>query len=202
MITYNESLEVHTLNLQAEKTCPGKTEFCKTACYAKKGAAFYSITILKLENNLIESFKQSFVFNMIKEIKEKKIKILRIHSSGDFYSKEYFKKWIDIIKSCPECMFFGYTRMWRVKGFNQLIARANQLKNCKLYRSTDPSTSESMPVGNLPIAYILDDKCGQYNNNMPEPNCQKQLNSKHSCLTCQYCYTKNKKYNKITFLRH
>ena len=40
----------------------------------------------------------------------KSVKILRIHSSGDFYSKQYFDAWVKVAKSRPDIQFFAYTK--------------------------------------------------------------------------------------------
>ena len=37
-----------------------------------------------------------FVDDMIAEIKKKKVDILRVHDSGDYYSREYIDKWMEI----------------------------------------------------------------------------------------------------------
>jgi hypothetical protein len=37
----------------------------------------------------------------------------RIHVSGDFFSVEYVKKWIEIVTARPDVTFYAYTRSWR-----------------------------------------------------------------------------------------
>lgn len=39
------------------------------------------------------------------------IKVIRIHSSGDFFSVEYFQAWVLIAINNPEIVFFAYTKM-------------------------------------------------------------------------------------------
>lgn len=40
-----------------------------------------------------------------------KIKVIRIHSSGDFFSKVYFQAWVLVAINNPEIVFFAYTKM-------------------------------------------------------------------------------------------
>ena len=46
---------------------------------------------------------------MIKDIKEKKAEFVRVHDSGDYYSKEYLLKWFEIAKKMPDIKFYSYT---------------------------------------------------------------------------------------------
>jgi len=40
-----------------------------------------------------------------------KVKVVRIHASGDFFSKAYFMAWVEVAKMNPDIIFFGYTKM-------------------------------------------------------------------------------------------
>ena len=48
---------------------------------------------------------------MTAEIRQKKAEYVRIHDSGDFYSRKYLYKWIEIMKQNPEIRFYAYTNM-------------------------------------------------------------------------------------------
>ena len=37
-------------------------------------------------------------------------KAVRIHDSGDFYSRDYFSAWVDIAKVTPHVLFYAYTK--------------------------------------------------------------------------------------------
>jgi len=45
------------------------------------------------------------------EIRKKKPDYVRVHDSGDYYSRAYLKKWIDIANSNPNVRFYSYTNM-------------------------------------------------------------------------------------------
>ncbi len=37
-------------------------------------------------------------------------KAVRVHDSGDFFSKQYLKAWLDIAKRTPDILFYAYTK--------------------------------------------------------------------------------------------
>ena len=70
--------------------------------------------------------------NEIKTLYKKgKIKAVRIHSAGDFYSQKYIRCWISVIKRNPGIKFFAYTK--NINKFNFLALKS--LKNMALVDS-------------------------------------------------------------------
>jgi len=49
--------------------------------------------------------------NMILSELPKGVKIVRIHASGDYFSKRYFLAWVKVAQSRPDVKFFGYTKI-------------------------------------------------------------------------------------------
>jgi hypothetical protein len=95
--------------------CPG--------CYAKKSFRMFPKVRVCLNNNYLASLKGDFTDTMItlinQAISKYGINAFRIHTSGDFYSFDYVKKWERIIKAFPEIKFYGYTKTkFQVKGMN------------------------------------------------------------------------------------
>ena len=102
---------IYAFDLPAVVSCPDSSE-CFKDCYANKGSFIW------------KSAKQSNTFNfaialndieylqkeLIKEIEKKKIKFIRIHSSGDLYSKEYFLMWCNIAKHFKDLKIFTYSK--------------------------------------------------------------------------------------------
>lgn len=86
-------------------------KFGKFTCYAAKIEAMYKESYKAHKSNTIQSKRDDFVPNAIKEIKKRKFQIVRIHSAGDFYDLEYTTKWIEIAKALPHVQFFGYTKV-------------------------------------------------------------------------------------------
>jgi hypothetical protein len=91
-------------------TCPMADE-CVKFCYAKKGAYIWSNVQPAFENRYQLSKTNYFVGAMNYEIKRKKPDYVRVHDSGDYYSKAYLQKWIQVAIHNPEVKFYSYTNM-------------------------------------------------------------------------------------------
>lgn len=99
-------------SMQGELICI-KARYCIKDCYAKQGTYQFLVVRTKHEANYQASKLDDFHLVMIKEIKSKrKCKIVRIHDSGDFYSREYAHKWLAIIEACPDVLFYAYSKNW------------------------------------------------------------------------------------------
>ena len=91
-------------------TCPMADE-CVKFCYAKKGAYIWSNVQPAFENRYKLSKTNYFIGAMNDEIKRKKPDYVRVHDSGDYYSKAYLQKWIKIAIHNPDVKFYSYTNM-------------------------------------------------------------------------------------------
>ena len=91
-------------------TCP-MADGCVKFCYAKKGAYIWSNVQPAFEKRYELSKTDKFVDAMYNEIVKKKPDYVRVHDSGDYYSKAYLQKWIDIALLFPEVKFYSYTNM-------------------------------------------------------------------------------------------
>ena len=91
-------------------TCPMAAE-CVKFCYASKGAYSWSNVKPAFEKRYQLTKTDQFIGLMNKEIKNKKADYVRVHDSGDYYSKEYLKKWFQIAKDNPGVRFYSYTNM-------------------------------------------------------------------------------------------
>lgn len=152
-------------NLPALATCPFACNGCKESCYARKaekrfpeGALvsryknyflslrddFVDIMVKKLRS-LIES-KRSRVHNMLLR-KGGKV-IMRVHESGDFYSREYLMKWLEIARQVPEIQFVVYTKSFAFfDGIEELPENFRSGLNCSVW--------EDMPIDQKADAYAL-----------------------------------------------
>lgn len=106
---------VFNFGITAYKTSKGKivcpfAKDCIKYCYAKKGAYTWSNVAPAFEKRYNITKTIAFVPLMIKEIKRKRVDFLRIHDSGDFYSKEYLNKWLTIAETLPDVKFYAYTK--------------------------------------------------------------------------------------------
>lgn len=101
-----------------EATCPNAGA-CAAGCYARQGAYNWP-TVKAAYEARYQATKNaaSFYLAMVDEIKrvlkstdrDGKRLVIRIHDSGDFYSREYFNTWIGIIQTFPRVTFYAYTK--------------------------------------------------------------------------------------------
>lgn len=103
-------------------TCPMALE-CVKFCYAKKGAYIWSNVKPAFEKRYELTKTTNFEGAMIAEINKKKVDFVRIHDSGDFYSKKYLDKWLYIAAVMPHVKFYAYTNM--VEMFKNIILPDN-----------------------------------------------------------------------------
>jgi hypothetical protein len=91
-------------------TCPMADE-CVKFCYAKKGAYIWSNVKPAFERRYQLSKTDDFVEAMNAEIRKKKPDYVRVHDSGDYYSRAYLHKWIAVANDNPDVRFYSYTNM-------------------------------------------------------------------------------------------
>jgi hypothetical protein len=92
------------------ETCPMADE-CVKFCYAKKGAYVWSNVKPAFEKRYQLSKTVEFIDAMNAEIKKKRPDYVRVHDSGDYYSRSYLAKWITIANQNPYVRFYSYTNM-------------------------------------------------------------------------------------------
>jgi hypothetical protein len=115
-----DEVEFLTFSLRSKITCPYSTAECRKRCFAQKNETFKGVRDSR-DRNFAETKKETFVKDMIdilefqlqrKKMKGKKI-FVRIHTSGDFYNVEYFRKWVEItdyFKGNDRILFQAYTK--------------------------------------------------------------------------------------------
>ena len=101
------------------------------------------------------SKRKDFVEKVLAELKRFQPRFFRWHSGGDFYSEEYVKKVIEIVKNTPDTLFRTTTRRRDLaKPLSQLAALPNMIVRESL--DTDfPKPTMGLPVAaisSLPIA--------------------------------------------------
>jgi len=119
--------EVCCFDLPAGWTCPAAA-ICKTrvsrvtgkmeklgrvVCYAAK-AECYAPSVRRLRWHNFDILKKMALTEMIEIILEsmpKNIKIVRLHSSGDFFNTVYFDAWRSVAVRRPDVIFFGYSKI-------------------------------------------------------------------------------------------
>lgn len=125
-----KSSRVTSFDLPAGYTCPcadsckslsdkesGKItdgENCKFRCYAASMEARYTATRRAHWRNYdaLRNLKTSEeMAKLIISSLASDVQIVRIHASGDFFSRKYFLAWVKVAQSLPHVKFFGYTKI-------------------------------------------------------------------------------------------
>lgn len=135
LFTQNEKLKKSSTNshvffafgIPAIKTCPFADK-CKAGCYATQGCYQFFSTKNAQENRLELTKNEELFINtvnadLIKLRKKGKKVVLRIHDSGDFYSKDYLATWLKIIDQNTDVVFYAYSKS--VKFFIGVKKRKN-----------------------------------------------------------------------------
>jgi hypothetical protein len=102
-------IKVYNFGIPAQSTCLWADK-CKKYCYASKGAYIWSNVKPAFERRLEATKRDDFPQVMIAEITKKKADVIRIHDSGDFYSREYLHKWFKVMESLPQVKFYAYSK--------------------------------------------------------------------------------------------
>lgn len=143
---------IASFSIPSKVRCLGKTLWCEKHCYAYKLEVRFPNVLSSYKRNFEATKDMFFVDNMEIAIKKlpKKIKIIRIHVSGDFYSQDYIYDWTNIIANHPDYQFYTYTKAWRITELLPALELMKSLPNLTMFASTDIDTvanGEKVPQG-------------------------------------------------------
>jgi hypothetical protein len=79
----------------------------------------------------------SFVKQMTAHIVTNRLKTLRIHDSGDFFSPTYVRAWEETIKANPTVSFWAYTRSFNLPEITTSLVSLAKLENVAIWLSAD-----------------------------------------------------------------
>lgn len=189
---------VYTWNIPYVKTCPGASELCRQVCYN----AAYPRNKNSDENLLAYRYERKKLMSCLNKVLARHTNqervIVRLHSEGDFFSKEYIRFWGEIIKANPKVHFWTYTRSWRVEELREELEYLDNLDNINLYFSWDETMSErtehkkAILTGNIEAYIKTVDK--------EKVVCPEQLCLVNGCVNCGICLFN--KSSDVVFLIH
>lgn len=93
-------------------TCIG-AGICRKFCYAKKMEKLPNVRNSR-QWKLEQTKTEDFIDRVVQEIRDRRIEIVRIHESGDFYSQEYLEKWFEIARRLPETQLYAFTKAFEL----------------------------------------------------------------------------------------
>lgn len=105
-----QTVIIDGVTMTVKGTCPLKCP----GCYATTGNyRFKDVKASNARKTILIRLHLDFVQRaIIAQIKANKIRICRIHASGDFdpETPAYITMWQNVIRACPECKFWSYTK--------------------------------------------------------------------------------------------
>lgn len=107
---------------QTIKTCPAAGK-CAAICYARSGSYTWANVKAAHVRNLAyviedpDGWQQA----MTKELAYKRFvgKSVRVHDAGDYFSDDYTRRWLEIMRATPGTFFYSYTK--EVDRFRRLV---------------------------------------------------------------------------------
>lgn len=184
-------------NIPAVITCPGRTAMCEHSCYALKAERNYP-EVLPARNYNLEFTKSplfiGFMVKMIHEIckrpnyrKAEKV-VFRIHESGDFYSEEYFIKWLAIANNCRDIknlQFATYTKSFDI--LDNVFTAGNSIPENMTIRASvwaDTPDKDLLVIAKYKLPIYTAYEKGSFPANFAKCRCQ-------DCGSCKMCINKN-----------
>ena len=190
-------------NLPPVITCPGLSNWCKQNCY-NADDRYEIFPINKWCENLWwvindhTSLKRR-ISSQLDESTEMRTAV-RIHSSGDFFSKEYIAFWKEIISQNPNVHFWAYTRSWVVEELIKDIEELSTLDNMNLILSWDETMPQPINHITKSIVYNSNDEIIIAKKRNDGVICPEQYNRVTCCADCGICI--NKSFGNIYFILH
>ena len=120
---------------------------CKHACngcYALKSERIYkntrimrayhlAIVLMAIDHKRKMSYLQKYLQNEIDEhVKNFKLPVIRVHSSGDFFNKKYLQLWLQIAMNNKSCNFYTYSKILtnsEIDIINKIMTNFNIVKS-------------------------------------------------------------------------
>ena len=149
-----ERIRYAQCNTSAIVCCPFASEGCKAVCYATKGNHLYPSVndsrVRSTEETKRPDFAEAMTYTIRTEMESKRYKgntmEIRIHESGDFYSLQYLKKWVQIWKNLENTLSVRYCLYTKSFPFFLMLSDAES-----------DVINRQLESGKLAISFSIDD---------------------------------------------
>ncbi len=191
-------------NLPAVVTCPSATDWCLSNCYnADNRIDVYPIDKWARNWWAVESHPKDVSDSIVSQlINADKPCAVRIHSSGDFFSKAYIDLWTNIARVSSDTHFWAYTRSWRSRELLPFLETLRSLENVEIIASWD-TTMNSPPPSYWRKCLVCYDETEASIFLRDSSNiviCPEQIGLVDNCASCNLCMRNINK--DIIFLFH
>lgn len=134
--------------------CVGASSICLMLCYAMRQHYCRDNVQDALKRNYKQSLRKDFAALMCGWIRAMFVRVVRVHASGEFYSEEYVRKWIEIVKRNPRITFYAYTRSWSDPDIYKALKELAKLPNFIMWWSCDRATGAPPRNRGIRRAYL------------------------------------------------
>lgn len=171
MTNSNQKVKAWLFSLPPVKSCLN-SKSCENDCYALKAynqypsaKALWDYNFHLVQNDLDLLYTR--LDKQLAKIAKSKLRVVRIHQSGDFYSQEYIAVWTKLAKKYTGIKFYGYTKVNSILDLTQF----EKLDNVSIVKSL---------------------VAGKYRN-YGTVDYVERMSAKHSAVICPATYGENKK---------
>ena len=120
--------------------CVGMSDLCREHCYARRLEGIRPAMLARYEANYQLSLAPDFARRVRAFLIAHDVAVVRLHVGGDFFSGEYARKWLRVMRRSPRVRFYFYTRAWRDSAMRETLRRMAGLPNCRAWYSCDRET--------------------------------------------------------------
>ena len=139
--------------------CRGMTPTCRRHCYAVRMEQYRPGTASRYQKNLVLSKTKNFARQLRAFLIAHHIRVVRIHTGGEFYSATYARKWLAVMTRSSRVRFYLYTRAWRLPAIKTVLDEMAQQSNCRVWYSCDRDTGIPNEVPpNVRLAWLMVDE--------------------------------------------
>lgn len=175
-------------------TCRGCCDGCEKYCYAVNDTRRYHNTVIPsvAKNTLIMRHDMDGTFKQLREnLKKKKAKVLRYHSSGEIESYDYLLHMVKLAVDMPEVRFYFYTK--RFEFMERYLKECGPLPDnlvCNISEWKDNTKGYDLEGLNR---FIYDDGTDETLKNVPHCPAVNKKGRKTgiTCDQCKLCFRAN-----------
>jgi hypothetical protein len=136
--------------------CVGMSGPCGEHCYARQIERLRPAVLRSYQRNYELSLTRDFEAAVRAFIRLNDVRVVRIHTGGDFYSAGYARKWLRIMRELSHVRFYAYTRSWRQQRIQPVLEEMARQRNCRLWYSCDEETGfPAHTPGRVRIAWLM-----------------------------------------------
>jgi len=149
--------DIFAFSIDRERSCLCASDVCREICYGGWNRLAWTPSVSRFLDCYERSLSADFAREMLASLEGTRPVAFRIHDVGDFYSRNYARKWTKIVRARPDIMFFAYTRVWILPELVPELQLLSAEPNMTLLLSLDHSMPcDAIPpeLANLPRAWL------------------------------------------------